>query len=254
VTSLARVAASGQHFPIGLLPDGSLVARLGWSSAQDPPDLATGRRRLQDLVMRYGVDGSVDTVGVFPGSEQHTIVTENARSFGTPPFAWGRSDALRGDELLHAYTERFEVQVLDAGGQLRQVFRGALAPEPVTQAQMDEYLQAARDRLQESPPPNPTSLRLSELRLELTTFPPTHPVLAGMLVDRAGHVWLRHARRADVTGPSDWSVLDPEGRWLGTLQLPETFRPLDVGADYVLGVNTDELGVEYAEVYALGKS
>jgi hypothetical protein len=254
VMTLSRAAPSGQHFPIGVTPSGHVIARLGWSSANDPSDLRTGRRRLQDVIVRYGVDdGSIDTLGVFPGSEQMTVVNGSARSFGVPPFAWGRVDALRADDLLVAYTERFEFQVLNAQGEVSEIVRGGIEPEPVTREEIDSYLEEARDRLRENPPTNPMSRELSELRLEATTFPPTHPVIDRMIVDLGGNVWLRHARPAAVIGPFSWSVFEAGGRWLGRAELPERLRPLEIGDEYVLGVTTDPMGVEYVEVYGLRK-
>ena len=38
---------------------------------------------------------------------------------------------------------------------------------------------------------------------------------------------------------------------LGTITMPESFRPLEVGADYVLGVQKDESDVEQVALYPL---
>jgi hypothetical protein len=39
--------------------------------------------------------------------------------------------------------------------------------------------------------------------------------------------------------PSSWSVFDPEGVWLGDVELPAGFAPIEIGADYVLGFGRD---------------
>ena len=51
--------------------------------------------------------------------------------------------------------------------------------------------------------------------------------------------------------PSVWSVFDAQGRWLGDVTLPARFSPMDIGADYVLGVARDEDGVETVAMYTL---
>jgi hypothetical protein len=38
---------------------------------------------------------------------------------------------------------------------------------------------------------------------------------------------------------------------VGTLEVPSSFSILEVGTDYVLGVHTDQFGVEIVEVYTL---
>jgi hypothetical protein len=48
-----------------------------------------------------------------------------------------------------------------------------------------------------------------------------------------------------------WEVFDPTGRWLGNLDLPERFRPFQVGADYILGVRLGGSGEEQVAVYRL---
>jgi hypothetical protein len=51
-------------------------------------------------------------------------------------------------------------------------------------------------------------------------------------------------------GPDD--VFGPEGRWLGLARSPKGVQPLEIGADYLLGLRRDDLGVEHVELYDLG--
>ena len=48
-------------------------------------------------------------------------------------------------------------------------------------------------------------------------------------------------------------MFDPEGRLLGSVQMPERFRPTHIGADFVLGVARDEMDVERVRLYTLEK-
>lgn len=48
-------------------------------------------------------------------------------------------------------------------------------------------------------------------------------------------------------------VLDPEGRVVGSVLLPEGLEVLEIGEDYVLGMHTDELGIQRIRRYALLK-
>ncbi len=51
----------------------------------------------------------------------------------------------------------------------------------------------------------------------------------------------------------DWVVFDPEGRLLGSVTMPERFTVYQIDARFVLGLRTDELGVERVELFELVK-
>ena len=48
-----------------------------------------------------------------------------------------------------------------------------------------------------------------------------------------------------------YSVIAPDGEWLGTVEAPPGFRMLDVAGGLVLGVARDEMDVESVVVYEL---
>jgi hypothetical protein len=50
-----------------------------------------------------------------------------------------------------------------------------------------------------------------------------------------------------------WDVIDANGRWITTVDLPERFTPVEIGADYVAGPARDEDEVEQVLVYRLRK-
>ncbi len=54
--------------------------------------------------------------------------------------------------------------------------------------------------------------------------------------------------------PEVWTVLDPSGAWLGSLTVPVRFSPYVMGDDWVLGVEWDDLDVEYVALYPLRKN
>ena len=84
-----------------------------------------------------------------------------------------------------------------------------------------------------------------------------------MRFDRTGHLWVQFYERPDQTEggrygfgavpiqPQHFSVFDPSGIWLGDIETPGRFNILDIGADYLLGVTRDEMGVEYILMYGL---
>ena len=44
--------------------------------------------------------------------------------------------------------------------------------------------------------------------------------------------------------PRAWTILAPEGRWLGSVEMPPGFTPIQLREDRILGVERDDLGVE----------
>jgi hypothetical protein len=80
------------------------------------------------------------------------------------------------------------------------------------------------------------------------------------LRSRTGELWVRtyvseDGFRASVwptnAVPSDWSIYDRQGRWVADCRLPARFSPVDVGADYVLGVSRDADDVERVSLWNL---
>jgi hypothetical protein len=84
--------------------------------------------------------------------------------------------------------------------------------------------------------------------------------LGDLLADRQGFVWAKNVsaqdpaaaelsqvfgRAADVRSASTWDVFDPEGRYLGPVELPEGFVPKDVDGLEVTGTAVDEFDVQY---------
>jgi hypothetical protein len=51
--------------------------------------------------------------------------------------------------------------------------------------------------------------------------------------------------------PTLWDLFDPEGRFLGQVELPGRFQPHQVEGNTVLGVERDDLAVEYVVRYAV---
>jgi hypothetical protein len=48
-----------------------------------------------------------------------------------------------------------------------------------------------------------------------------------------------------------WSVFDPDGRWITEVTVPGSWEILDIGRDYLLTRETNELDVERVRMYRL---
>jgi hypothetical protein len=194
----------------------------------------------------------MDTVGTFDRTRQREP-DGRARLFGSYGLAAG-SGAL----FVTWRNDVPQVTWWGPDGALRQVLRWRATPTYPTQAHLDAYLerQAAsaralnpempRDRLEDM-------IRRERTRYEIDTSQP-FPLFTAVRGDGQGGVWLSPYRTgledaSDGIAPS--IVITPDGRWLGSVILPDDFRLLDVFGDRVLGVLRDPMDVESVAVFTL---
>jgi len=245
----ARTAALGGELSsvgaVGRLPDGRFVMREFWNSGAGGSPLRAGLRRDPTAVALLSANGALlDTLAVILGREVF-IRSENGRAvMSAPLFARAGSAVIRGSAVVVGDQERFELLVYDESGRLEQMLRLPGRDLPVTRADVERLIDEEVAR-------RPAAERPGFRReLEAMDFPPTRPAFGDILADDAGNLWAAEYARWPQF-PEKWTVLDPAGRWLGTVAMPDGFRPLHVGTDRVLGVWRDAMDVERVRLYAL---
>ena len=137
--------------------------------------------------------------------------------------------------------------MFDGTGALVRIMRRPLPPEEATA----EDMAAWRERLL-ADVPEPAQPQFESL---LYQFPsPSHvPVYNRLLVGATGSVWLeRYGVPFGASGR--WDVYDGGGGFLGTVEVPPEFTVLEVTEDELLGVWTDDSGVESVRIYELDRS
>jgi hypothetical protein len=91
-----------------------------------------------------------------------------------------------------------------------------------------------------------------ERELRDMPLPEGFPAFDRLERDAAGHLWARRFLR-----PGDerrfWAVFSLEGVLLGEVEVPRELQVTEIGADYVLGIARDELGVERVRLHGLEK-
>ena len=164
-----------------------------------------------------------------------------------PLFARTAVAAIRGGQVIAGDQERFELRVYDPRGTLERSIRILGLDLSIAASDVDRLIEEETAR-------RPASDRAGFRRdLASMEVPPTRPAFGDILVDDDGNFWAAEYVRWPRF-PRTWTVLDPDGRWLGAVSMPEGFRPLHVGRDWVLGVWRDELDVERVRIYALARS
>ncbi|WP_420442088.1 hypothetical protein [Candidatus Palauibacter sp.] len=77
------------------------------------------------------------------------------------------------------------------------------------------------------------------------------PLFGSPFADADGNVWLPSYRPAYPEEGSPYTVISPDGEWLGQVETPSRFRILDVTGGLVLGVLRDDMDLENVAVYEL---
>ena len=77
------------------------------------------------------------------------------------------------------------------------------------------------------------------------------PLFGSPFADADGNVWLPSYRPAYPEEGSPYTIISPDGEWLGQVETPPRFRILDVTGGLMLGVLRDEMDVENVVVYEL---
>ena len=247
-TTLPRPETNGSV--LAWFEDGSFVApRMTNPSIQPRPQVSRDSAELR----WYGADhGFVGIVGMVTGVRRYKFSDGSDHLF---PFSPWLMTAAASDRIVVGHGDHPEVEVLNRDG-LVQLIRWRHAEAELGGTEVREFEQMLTEDLEENERPI--------FRRRLAELAGTHqfPHYAALLVDELGYLWVRQYRwRTDnhwtgsgslmTSGPGDWWVFEPDGRWLGTVRMPEGLDLSQVGEDFILGTHRDELGVERVRLYGL---
>ena len=208
---------------------------------------AYGVVRNPEALVLYDIEGvRGDSIGSTPGGEEYV-----AEVLSAPPLF--QKEALVDTYEGRIYTgasDRMQVEELTPGGDTVRILRIPDFPLALTPQQVEAERSA---RLDIELPQGVASLPPPFVQaIEDMPSPETRPAYEALLMDPAGAIWLRPFRgMSEAGGPVQWLVLGPDGSWLGSVEIPEDFRVMDIGVDEVLGVWTDEMDVQHPQVRRL---
>lgn len=182
-------------------------------------------------------------LGYFPGPERlRTEHNDRPHPFGRETFiSLGPAGAYVGT------ADSSNIVMVRSDGErvgLPEVMAGARLSEEMRERWVDHYLARA-------PEEQRSSLRRSLLRSPWV--PDVTPAYSGFQRDRLGNLWVAPyvVGVTSDTIPAEWVVFHPDGHPMARVVIPSNFRPADIGADYVLGVAVDSMGVETVMQYGL---
>jgi hypothetical protein len=248
---------SGSMGLAGTLDDGTVVIRIPEvRRGMSPPRVTRRPTRL----FRYGPTGQVlGKVGAFPGTEYY-----EGERYAIKPLLFGRSlhFATGGGHVAVGSDDAWLIRELRPDGALAMLVRRDAPPRPVAATEMAAERKRARDarrverdtffRGMPAAVLAPIVAAEEKMFTEMP-FPPTYPAYGDLLFDREGYLWVREfapPSESDETGRG-WSIFHPDGRWLGDVRLPPRFALHEATVDHVLGVQTDDSGVQFVRTFRI---
>ncbi|MEZ4425962.1 MAG: hypothetical protein R3E98_21380 [Gemmatimonadota bacterium] len=241
------VDASAYAFPMNILPDRSVLAVV----SRGPSELPSGIFRPDQGAAVYGPTGTTTLLGWGRGIEQE-MLGEGARVMPiVAPFArYGHLTAGGSAPYRYAVADNgtYEIRIFDGSGAVRQIVRRIVEPVPVQTGWVEAWKEEQRQA-------SWTQRRLPDLERGWSsmTVNETLPAFERFLVDQQDHLWVEQVRPTSV-GPTRYDVFAPEGRYLGSVTLPDGYRPIPepvITRDRFVGVWADAMDVETVRVYAL---
>ena len=231
---------------VGRLPDGSFVVKESWSSHLHD-NTRQGLVRDPVAVARLSSDGTkLDTVAVVAGREVFLSTEDGRAVMSAPLFARSSSAAMGNETVFVGDQETFEVLRYSPAGTLQQIIRVGDADLQLTTG----HTQQLKEELLTREPEQRRAMMRTHL--DAMAVPPTRPAYGSLMIDALGNLWAGEYARYPAV-PRTWTVFAATGELLGAVTVPEQFKVLQIGADWILGVGRDELDVEYVRVYRLAK-
>lgn len=252
-------SGSAPDRPVGLADD-RLILRF----VELPDETAPGIMRWIDyrLVAVDLKDGAATSLIVVDGEEVQLRqrddgrYTEGQYVFGNMP----EFGAAAGSVAV-IDTEFYLVRLVSpVDGRAERIVQRDVEPAAATDAVFESHLEGILDLVARTVAPLEQSDLVERMWRE-TPRAPTLPVLRSIHVDETGNLWLTPYYVAGAE-PPPFEVHAPDGTWLGSVSLPPGLERgfiqyqapyMEIGSDYILGVWTDELDVQYVRMYRLNR-
>lgn len=240
--------------PAGHLADGSIYARPpGWSRL-----VARGEITHQ-VVLHMDEHGAAgDTLFRYP--LENTVLEmsipndpRSRGSYASQPWSDTELAEISPGELAYVSVQRRvgpegpeHARVAKAGFDGTEIFSVELPAEtvPLEPEEVDAFVGRWVDRLSQSFFSDIAPGRIEQTIRERLYDPGFYPPVSEMVVGRDGSVWLAGPKLMDEE-VTRWTVLDPEGVVMGSVELPRSFSLQEAEVGQAWGMQPDELGVPH---------
>ena len=250
-TRLSRAGADRRIGDVGRFADGSWYAREGDRMvAADRGGVGrdtVGFHRLD----RDGVVG--EGLARVPGSLSSQFVVEGMSGMRGALFSPRALGAIRGNCLLLAAGDEPVVRIFDRAGTPRGELRLDIPVDRVTEEHRERWVAASVAAAGRTTGGEivPEATRMIEVMAAAVAMAERVPYANDLIVDEPGYIWIQSWQLPQGPGSPEWRVFTETGRGIGTVRVPEGLRVLDISAETLTAVRTDELGRQFVQVHAL---
>jgi hypothetical protein len=238
--------AGGFPMPNGMFSDGSQVYGGGVFLSSSDGSFPTGVIQNASKYSAVSMEGDVSSdYGEWPSFEMYASEIEGGFIARSLPFAKGSRAAVGPDDFYIGNSEAYEIFAFGPSGRLERIIRLDRPLTPVTQRDVDRL---KSEEIADADSENEE--RTIETFFASVPVPEHMPAFGRFAVDVLGYLWVSEYKGPFVEEP-EWTIFDPEGRIVGRVRMPAGTGILEIGQDYVLGRFTDELDVEYVQLWPL---
>jgi hypothetical protein len=232
---------------IGRLSDGRWIVSTGFT-----PTLEGPQRLYQDTLhlgwLGPDASGAVHWLGAFPGTAFFVYNPANQShglAVGSAPLGPERVAGVSGDRVLVGSTGSSAVEVFDAGGRAESITL-PLAPVALSDSDIATVRNAALAEQRDD-----FGRRFVTALFGGENLPRNRPLYQALIAGVHGETWI--IPFSGLPQQETYVVVDRAGRVIGRAGVPPHFKLLQAGRDFLLGVATDELGVEQVQEYRLDR-
>ena len=236
----------GRFSFLGRMPGGGILAKPALTGGlRFGADGSTLRRLEAEFALVTPTGDIHASLGTQPGEEWY--FSPDSPSGRPHPFGRSVLATIWGNLAVVTANDTYEIRAYDNDGVLARIVRRDHELRAPTQPELDAWFIGAYGQRSED-----EQARLRAL-FEGMTLVEFFPAFSALHADQMGYLWVQEYRRPEQD-ENIWTVFGAHGRVQGFVDTPPDLELFEIGADYILGTTTDELGVERVQLWPLDRS
>jgi len=187
----------------------------------------------------------LDTIGVWPFGRWGEVGNDQVQLISYPIFEPTARVAGGGDRIVAGHAAEPRLEVYDREGRLIRIIRWLEDDRAVRPEDVAAFRRARLERAT-----TPRARQFAEAATgDHVPVNDRFPAFSDVVLSAEGEVWVKRYRRPLDQGPDRWLVFQPDGGLRCRAETPEGLAVFEVGRNYVLGRQADELEVEHVLLF-----